>query len=334
MPIDEPFEYLSFGGTFSRTFSLWMDRVEFFTTIAGIVLLPFAVLFVTIALVGAIWILEEDEIPDFHPKHIPLVTFIFGLQYVVYSLATIIGRGAICLAVARMYVGEPVTVMECLKDAWAKKFTLISVSAIMGAAMLIGVVIVSICLGVAIAAPNGFTIFLAVISSLAVIAAGFYWYIGIVLTNASIMVENLSGPIQGMKRSWELVAGSRCYLICALFCLWLMNDLVSRLFHNLFVGGDVMDVFFSVVGILISVLPLVVYFPMHAILETVMYLNLRIGRESMNHAVLSGDLVRDASSAPRAFRHDEYTPASTAMVDYRHVPLMDQEEPLVGNEMI
>ena len=264
MPIDEPFEYLTFGGTFSRTFSLWMERAEFFSTIAGIVLVPFTVLFVTIALVAAIWIVEEDEIPDFHPKHIPLVTFIFGLQYLVYSLATIIGRGAISVGVARMYVGQPVTVMQCLKDAWAKKCTLIAVSAIMGSGMLIGVIVVSIFIGIAVASPNGLTIFLAVITSLAVIAAGFYWYVGIVLTNAAIMIENFSGPIQGMKRSWELVAGSRCYLICALFCLWLMNDLVSRLFHNLFVGGDVMDVFFSIVGILISVLPLVVYFPLHA----------------------------------------------------------------------
>ena len=264
MPIDEPFEYLTFGGTFSRTFSLWMDRWEFFSIIAGIVLLPFTVLFVTVALVAAIWIVEEDEIPDFHPKHLPLVISIFGLQYLVYSVATIIGRGAISLGVARMYVGQPVTVMECMKEAWAKKCTLISVSAIMGAAMLVCVFIVSMFIGIATASPNGLTIFLAVVTTLVVVAGGFYGYVGIVLTNPSIMIENLSGPIHGMKRSWELVAGSRCYLICALFCLWLMNDLVSRLFHNLFVGGDVMDMYFTIVGILISVLPLVVYFPVHA----------------------------------------------------------------------
>ena len=65
-----------------------------------------------------------------------------------------------------------------------------------------------------------------------------------------------------------------------------------------------------------------------------MYLNLRIGRESMNHAVLSADLLRDASSAPRVFRQDDYSAGSSAMVDYRHLPLMDQDEPLVGSEMI
>lgn len=69
-------------------------------------------------------------------------------------------------------------------------------------------------------------------------------------------------------------------------------------------------------------------------LETVMYLNLRVGRESMNHSVLSADLLRDASSSTRTFRQDEYAAAPASMIDYRHVPLMDQEEPLVGSEMI
>jgi hypothetical protein len=65
-------------------------------------------------------------------------------------------------------------------------------------------------------------------------------------------------------------------------------------------------------------------------LETVLYLNLRIGRESMNHQVLSGDLMNDAAPASR-FRNDDDPGAPTmseeSMVgDYRHVPLMDDED--------
>jgi hypothetical protein len=68
-----------------------------------------------------------------------------------------------------------------------------------------------------------------------------------------------------------------------------------------------------------------------------MYLNLRIGRESMNHQVLSGDLSNDGSVNLARFRNDDFSAPSTAMTDYRHVPLMDQEDvPTVGfalNEM-
>lgn len=65
-------------------------------------------------------------------------------------------------------------------------------------------------------------------------------------------------------------------------------------------------------------------------MEAVMYLNLRIGRESMNHQVLSGDLMSTAPSNASRFRNDDYTAPSTTTTDYRHVPLMDQEEPIVG----
>jgi hypothetical protein len=78
------------------------------------------------------------------------------------------------------------------------------------------------------------------------------------------MIENFSSPMQGINRSWELTMGSRCYLMCTLFCLWFLNDLVSRLLHNIFVTGDIMDVFFSLAGIVVAVIPLLLYFPLHS----------------------------------------------------------------------
>ena len=67
-------------------------------------------------------------------------------------------------------------------------------------------------------------------------------------------------------------------------------------------------------------------------IETVLYLNLRIGRESMNHQVLSGDVMNDAPPASR-FRNDDPTATefSQESLDYRHVPLMDDDD---GKEMV
>jgi hypothetical protein len=61
-------------------------------------------------------------------------------------------------------------------------------------------------------------------------------------------------------------------------------------------------------------------------METVMYLNLRIGRESMNHQVLSGDLMSETPAGAR-FRNDDAGDAGHAQsMDYRHIPLMDDED--------
>jgi hypothetical protein len=264
MPIDEPFEYLSFGGTFSRSFQIWLDRFDFFGSIAGIALIPFVILEVSLAVLLAVWIIEEEEIPDFEPKHIPLVILVFGLQFLTYEFATILGRAAIIRGVAKMYVGQSVLVSECLREAWAKKGTLISVAMIVGLGFSLAIAVLVVSIQLAIMYRNPFTIIVAVFMGIAIGTAGFYGYIGIVLTNPSIMVENLSGPMLGIKRSWELASGSRCYLLCVLFCLWFLNYMVSRMLHNIFVSGDIMDVVFSLAGLVVNILPLLIYFPLHS----------------------------------------------------------------------
>jgi hypothetical protein len=40
--------------------------------------------------------------------------------------------------------------------------------------------------------------------------------------------------------------------------------MVSRLLSNIFMTGDAMDILFSVAGIVVTILPLLVFFPLHA----------------------------------------------------------------------
>ena len=264
MAIDEPFEYLSFGGTFSRSFQIWLDRLDFFSSVAGVVLVPFIVLTVSLSLLLAVWIVEEQEIPEFKPKHVPLVIFIFGLQFLIYELATIIGRAAIMRGVAKMYVGQSVTLMECLKEAWAKKGSLISVAMIVGLGWALSITVVSMFLFLVLAHTNPLTIFLFVVATVGVFSYGLYAYIGVVLVYPSVMIENCAGPMHGLKRSWDLATGSRCYLLCVLFCLWFLNSMVSRLLHNIFLTGDIMDALFSLAGLVVTVLPLLIYLPLQS----------------------------------------------------------------------
>jgi len=110
---------------------------------------------------------------------------------------------------------------------------------------------------------------------------------------------------------------------------------MTRLLHNMFVSGNIIDIFFSFVGIVVTIVPVFISFPLHAILETVMYLNLRIGRESMNHQVLSGDLMNDASPGSRFRNDDPGAPTvSEESLDYRHVPLMDADENGFGKSIV
>jgi hypothetical protein len=68
-------------------------------------------------------------------------------------------------------------------------------------------------------------------------------------------------------------------------------------------------------------------------LETILYLNLRVGRESLNGAVLSSDIhATPGSDRPMPEMRDAPTlsmmnaNAATETIDYRHVPLVEEDE--------
>mmetsp|Transcript_18629 Transcript_18629/g.34717 ORF Transcript_18629/g.34717 Transcript_18629/m.34717 type:complete len:344 (-) Transcript_18629:322-1353(-) len=326
MTIDEPFEYLTFGGTFARTFGLFFDRFDLFVAMTGIVLIPYVILVLTLGIFAASVLIREEEVPNFHPTHIPLIVLVVFLQMLVYEIATVLGQGAISQAVAMIYVGQRPEWIHCLKTSWKRKWALLGSSLLVYGTLFTAAIPPFVFLLVLSMNVNALTIILACVSCTAYVLGGLYGYIGVVMSSPAIMIECFSNPLQGIMRSWELATGSRCYLLCTLFCLWLFNNLLARLLHNMFTGGSVMDALFSVVGIIISVVPILLFFPLHAILETVLYLNLRIGRESMNHQVLAGDLASDASPASRFRNDDPSAEGPTNSMDYRHVPLMDMDD--------
>lgn len=263
MTIDEPFEYLTFGGTFSRTFGLLIDRFDLFLGITGVVMVPYTILLLTLGILIASVVIREEEVPEFHMKHVPLIVMILLIQMVFYELATVIGQGGISQAVAMLYVGQRPDWWHCVRSAWSKKCALVGSSLLVYGALFLAFIPAYILFVVAVAIPNGLTITLACLAGLALVVFGVYGFIGTVMTSPAIMIEGFTSPIKAISRSWELATGSRCYLICTLLCLWLMSNLLSRLLHNMFISGDIMDVMFSIVGIVVSVLPMMLFFPLH-----------------------------------------------------------------------
>lgn len=300
------------------------DRFDLFMTIAGVVMVPFCILYLSVLILLAKVYVTEAFDPDFHLTHIPLLVLTFGVQVLVYDLSSVIGQGAITEAVSQIYVGERPEAIECLAKAWRRKWSLIGSSLIVYGSLFVGMMPVYLSITLAIFYPNAFVITLVVLVTIIFLAGFVYSYFGVVLTSPAVMVEGFISPMKGVKRSWELCTGSRCYLVSILFSLWFLTQLLSRLLQNMFVMGGIQDALFSFVGVAATVVPIALSFPMHAILQTVLYLNLRVGRESMNHQVLSGDLANDASPASRFRNDDPGAPTiSEDSLDYRHIPLMD-----------
>ena len=232
--------------------------------ISTVVFIPFVVLYLTSIIFAASVIIREDEIPDFHPKHLAILIFVFAMQFLLYDVSSVVGQGAVTHAVAQIYIGQRPTWLNCLKKGWKKKWVLVCSSLIVYGSLMLSLIPMLIIISFTAFNPNGFTIALSVITGIAYLCGAIFGYLGVILTSPAIMVEGFTSPIKGIQRSWELATGSRCYLFCTLFCFWFLNQLIVRLLHNMFVSGNIMDAMFSIVGIVMSVVPVLIYFPLHS----------------------------------------------------------------------
>ena len=265
MVLDDPFEYLSFGRTLTRSFKVYCERLDVFMALSAVVLIPYAILTRTLNIFLTSVYTRQEEIPDFHPKHIPMVVFILTVQLALYTSVTIIGRAAIIKAISIMYIGQRPTSVSCLRSAWNKKRLLVGANMLIYCAVIVGILIPSAFIWTAFITPNVATIIIACIGALLLVFGGLYVYVGVVLTNPTLVVEGITQPIPAIHRSWELCTGSRCYIFCSLLLLFIMNYLFRTLLHAIFPSGDsVIGVLSSIFGMIIQFVPMLIFFPLYA----------------------------------------------------------------------
>ena len=258
--IDDPFDYLTFGGTFGRSLEILFDRFDVFMAIAFIVMIPFSIIFITMIFFWISSIFNNSE-----PDIVGLIFqfLLYGIEIAIYGLVTVIGRGAITHAVTQIYIGQPLGWLQCLKVAWKRKCSLIGAALVVYGVFVVAVITAALGFFLLLHKyVNNFTIILSVVFGIAFLGCATYLYTGVLLTNSTVMVENFSDPIKGMKRSWELSTGSRCYLLCTMLCLFMLFQLVTAFLHNLFGAGSFYMVD-SFIDLVIHLGSYVFYFPLH-----------------------------------------------------------------------
>jgi hypothetical protein len=333
---DDPFRFLTFGGTFWRTFGIFLDHADIFLILSCLVVIP------VIVIIGTLWIFvisvvvreieaetarsnghghggghryavqdqdssvysssdddfninnnnnnnnnynsnnDDGSYMGFYPHHIPMLATIVGLQLLTYAIVTILGRGAMCRAVAELYIGKSPDWKDCLMQVYkTRKGPLLGAS-----------VTVTLALGVPALLPVGLLTLAIVKESFGLVLMGtllllghglmaFYAYASTVLVTPALVIEPLpilgSNTIGGgrgggggclgvcfaaLQRSWDLSAGSRCYILCSLFSMFFVHELIRRLLHNMFASGDILD--FSFIGILMMMIPMILFLPLYA----------------------------------------------------------------------
>lgn len=298
---DDPFQRLTVGATYSRAFSILKARADLFLAISLIVYIPLALMTVTVMkFVGSsvgtmieMMIMDdgsntemtfdfsesnsgdldsfsmtsnvdldgfENFADDFAPKLAVFGTQ-FVLEYIVFLAVAIAGQAAMAYAVGEMYADRNPQWLGCLKKGfsrWCDIFgAVMLVSLGIGVANVIFQVIFSLCLvsGKVIFILFGVAIFIAWMVCLLFVT------VSLMILVPVLMIEG-QGPINSLKRCWEVSWDNRCFIFCTMFWMIICLYLVTIVLTVLVIEVSSTESVITTGGAIICSLPLILYLPL------------------------------------------------------------------------
>ena len=125
-----------------------------------------------------------------------------------------------------------------------------------------------------------------VLGYICLIAPGVYLSVAWFVYAPAIALENL-GACRSLSRSRELVSGEWCYVFCTVLIVVFIVMMIQMIWSQVLLGGsDFGLTVFSVTGSIVAQVPTLLAMPIFAIMQTVMYFNLRIEKEGLNADLL------------------------------------------------
>jgi len=263
MSDSELFRHLSLDETLRRTFTIYAEGFVVFTKIA---LLTFTILSIS----GVLWVtilgsafVDRDKFND-HDYLIQHVGAYFGLiciNSVIDLLISAVGNIAMIHAVADIYLKRQPNFKACVYAAVKDMCPILSASLVGTVGIIIGMLLLY--------------------------APGIYLSVTWVAVTPIIVVEGL-GVLASFRRSMDLVSGSWCYIFCCLMIASFFTFVLVIVWSSICASGYI--ALFSPLGYVITCIPSIIYMPLHAIIMTIIYINLRIEKEALNSDMLAKDL--------------------------------------------
>mmetsp|Transcript_38153 Transcript_38153/g.43549 ORF Transcript_38153/g.43549 Transcript_38153/m.43549 type:complete len:370 (-) Transcript_38153:141-1250(-) len=261
--------------------------------------------------------LDPAAFQDFATQLFSIAGQLF-VEMLLFLIFAVVAEVAMIYAVGQLYVNRDPRFSECLKKGFSKWCTLFGASMLVLLGLQFGNLILLSILVTFSHASITLYFLLAFVVYVAWFVFLIYVFVPLVILSPSIVIENL-GPIDGIKRAWDLAQSNRCYIFCTVFCFGLIYNLLILIINGIVVSVAGKEATFSAWGVLVSMLPAIIYLPLVCILKTIVYLNIRVQREGMNRGVLIDNLdgmitgeamVVDAQEKTYEDKPSKFTPVS------------------------
>lgn len=300
---DEPafiLRRLSVSEIWSQTWAVFMKRYELFLIIASLS-------YIMIIIIYGATVTASGDMNDAELHHRSGLVFV---ELCIYHLINIIGHAAMSRAVGEVYMGRVPILHECLMQGLQVCCPLVGVWTIVTVAFLVAYYIILVFAIVFNSmTSNGTDSFFALVFFLGSIF-GVLFVMGMTsLVTPTATIEK-RGVIGILQRDVHLVSQNVFFVVVTIVVLDVIRIIVDILIKAIFFGTDA-DMIYSVTGVMISKVTVLLFAPLLSIMQTLVYFNIRIENEGFNERVLGqqlegqvGSTVADPVSSP------SYTPVS------------------------
>jgi hypothetical protein len=196
--MSDPFQRLTAGGTFRRTFQIFSSRYDLFLSISTLMVVP----------------LLAMPITGFSSE-------LYAVESTVFMLFAVAGMASMSYATAELYVGQNPTCLASLRQGFSRWCTVVGATmlaslGLTGCAISVYALLV-VCF---VIEPSALWVFDVCASLIGMTSLVFvcYAYVSLMILLPVIMVER-RGLRDSIKRCWELSSNNRCYIVCTTFCL-------------------------------------------------------------------------------------------------------------------
>jgi hypothetical protein len=251
-----PLRPLTAGGIYSAAWRLYQQNFLPLIAIVAIVQVAVAVL---VALVN---LLAHTSATN--PSVTNTITAaVAGLFTAVFAIvASFLQSGALTLAIADDYIGQPITVERAYAATGPR------LGALLGTSLLVGI--------------------LLFLMAITVVGIPFAIYFGIrwAFIAQVVMLEGLGGT-NAMARSSQLVAGSWWRTLGILVLMAIMVAIVGAIVSGIFTAILGAGILSGIIQLIVQIL----LAPFYSAVVTLLYFDYRVRKEQLNHETLSGDMA-------------------------------------------
>jgi hypothetical protein len=228
---------------------------------------------------------------SFTPQEIASIATFSAVIGVVSLLVLSVQAAAIVDAMSKRYLGRPTTLAESLRAGLRASVRLILASIVAFIAFVVFVTVAIIALAIVGAAlGNPLPVLIGVIGLFVLI---FYVIASWMPLPAVVTLEG-RGPIDGLRRSWQLAGGARWRILGLLLLMFILQIILGILFAFVFLStivteGATKTVLQEVANLAVNAL----WAPIQWGVFTILYYDLRVRKEAF-------DLQLAAEAMPRA----------------------------------